>query len=156
MNQPNRFEKFVVPDGVKKVEYEQDTKVPNAGTFIIQREDHTVGNLSRMQLHRDDRIVFSGYRIPHPLQHVVWVKVQTNGSITPLTAYKDAVDDIIGELTEIQNGFMHAFNEYIDRKQQEPALEGQPPPQQPPAQSSGAGSYSVPTEQEPVDNAWVD
>jgi DNA-directed RNA polymerase II subunit RPB11 len=30
------------------VEFRPDTKVANAGTFIIQREDHTVGNLVRM------------------------------------------------------------------------------------------------------------
>lgn len=33
---------------VCRVQYERDTKVPNAGTFVLQREDHTVGNLSRM------------------------------------------------------------------------------------------------------------
>lgn len=30
-----------------RVHYEQDTKVANAGTFVLQREDHTIGNLSR-------------------------------------------------------------------------------------------------------------
>lgn len=28
--------------------FKPDTKVANAGTFTIQREDHTVGNLVRM------------------------------------------------------------------------------------------------------------
>ena len=48
MNQPSRADKFVLPDGVRKLMYTRDTKVSNAGTFIIQREDHTVGNLVRM------------------------------------------------------------------------------------------------------------
>jgi DNA-directed RNA polymerase II subunit RPB11 len=30
------------------VAYKPDTKVANAGSFTIQREDHTVGNLVRM------------------------------------------------------------------------------------------------------------
>jgi hypothetical protein len=84
-NAPNRYEKFVVPDGVKKyvfssnnlpptpfsptdnpfapppppvfsppfpnsyrIAFEIDTKVANAGTFVLQREDHTIGNLLRM------------------------------------------------------------------------------------------------------------
>ena len=33
---------------VCRVEYAPDTKVANAGTFTMQREDHTVGNLVRM------------------------------------------------------------------------------------------------------------
>lgn len=91
MNAPDRYEKFVVPEGVNKyvsaayfsrtisclhvwehlkesvlkeiyaglnkgghcihncrIDYQRDTKQQNAGTFIIQREDHTVGNLLRM------------------------------------------------------------------------------------------------------------
>ena len=31
-----------------RVVFKPDTKVANAGTFTIQREDHTVGNLVRM------------------------------------------------------------------------------------------------------------
>jgi hypothetical protein len=47
-NAPNRYEKFVLPEGVKKITYVKDTKVPNAARFIIEREDHTAGNLLRM------------------------------------------------------------------------------------------------------------
>lgn len=31
-----------------RVEYKKDTKLMNAGTFIFQREDHTIGNILRM------------------------------------------------------------------------------------------------------------
>lgn len=31
-----------------RVAFKPDTKVANAGTFTVQREDHTVGNLVRM------------------------------------------------------------------------------------------------------------
>jgi len=31
-----------------RISIEKDTKVTNAATFTIQREDHTVGNLVRM------------------------------------------------------------------------------------------------------------
>lgn len=73
MNAPDRYEKFVVPEGVQKcaphervyqdavvlrrltqavccarISLEKDTKVLNAATFTLQREDHTVGNLLRM------------------------------------------------------------------------------------------------------------
>lgn len=48
MNQPNRADQFVLPEGERKLSYERDTKVENAGTFVLQREDHTLGNLLRM------------------------------------------------------------------------------------------------------------
>eukprot|EP00959_Pyramimonas_sp_CCMP1952_P005998 125660-Pyramimonas_sp.AAC.1 len=47
-NAPNRYEKFVLPEGTKKIQYVKDTKVPNAARFIIEREDHTAGNLLRI------------------------------------------------------------------------------------------------------------
>ena len=48
MNQPNRADRFVLPEGERKLSYERDTKVENAGTFVLQREDHTLGNVLRM------------------------------------------------------------------------------------------------------------
>ena len=48
MNAPQLYERFIVPAGRQKVERVADTKVANAATFTIQREDHTVGNIVRM------------------------------------------------------------------------------------------------------------
>lgn len=48
MNQPSRAEKFVLPDGVRKLTFTRDTKVANAGTYVVQKEDHTLGNIVRM------------------------------------------------------------------------------------------------------------
>jgi len=144
-NQPDRYERFVVPAGTKKcalasapaprppaystslvglsaavhaaapswhalspphaltalprrVEYCLDTKMANAATFVIQREDHTVGNLIRMKLHEDNRVWFAGYKIPHPLEHRLLVKVRTNGQRTPVAAYNTAIDECVHEL----------------------------------------------------------
>ena len=47
MNQPSRAEKFVLPDGVRKLTFTRDTKVANAGTYVVQKEDHTLGNIVR-------------------------------------------------------------------------------------------------------------
>ncbi|XP_021728512.1 DNA-directed RNA polymerases II, IV and V subunit 11-like isoform X2 [Chenopodium quinoa] len=65
MNAPDRYERFVVPEGVKKV--------LNA-SFTIEREDHTIGNILRMQLHRDPNVLFAGYKLPHPLQYKILVR----------------------------------------------------------------------------------
>ncbi|KAD5802831.1 hypothetical protein E3N88_14191 [Mikania micrantha] len=75
MNAPDRYERFVVPEGTKKVSYERDTKIINAASFTIEREDHTIGNIVRMQLHRDGNVLFAGYKLPHPLQYKIIVRV---------------------------------------------------------------------------------
>uniref|UniRef100_A0A0E0E810 DNA-directed RNA polymerase RBP11-like dimerisation domain-containing protein n=1 Tax=Oryza meridionalis TaxID=40149 RepID=A0A0E0E810_9ORYZ len=56
------------------VSYERDTKIVNAGSFTIEREDHTIGNILRMQLHRDPNVLFAGYKLPHPLQYKILVR----------------------------------------------------------------------------------
>nr|VDD57123.1 unnamed protein product [Brassica oleracea] len=74
MNAPDRYERFVVPEGTKKVSYERDTKIINAASFTIEREDHTIGNIVRMQLHRDENVLFAGYQLPHPLKYKIIVR----------------------------------------------------------------------------------
>eukprot|EP00244_Chara_vulgaris_P013035 TRINITY_DN7189_c0_g2_i1.p1 TRINITY_DN7189_c0_g2~~TRINITY_DN7189_c0_g2_i1.p1 ORF type:complete len:116 (+),score=10.74 TRINITY_DN7189_c0_g2_i1:77-424(+) len=105
MNAPDRYERFVVPEGMRKVDYERDTKIPNAGTFTLQREDHTLGNIIRMQLHADPNVLFAGYKLPHPLQHHVLIRVQTNGIISPLRAFSQAITDLDNELTHLKQQF---------------------------------------------------
>ena len=48
MNAPPTFESFLLFDGEKKITREQDTKVPNAAVFTINKEDHTLGNMIRL------------------------------------------------------------------------------------------------------------
>ncbi|RZC08373.1 DNA-directed RNA polymerases II, IV and V subunit 11-like isoform X1 [Glycine soja] len=75
MNALDRYERFVVPEGTKKVSYERDTKIINAASFTIEREEHTIDNILRMQLHRDPNVLFVGYKLPHPLQYKIIVRV---------------------------------------------------------------------------------
>ncbi|PSC74288.1 DNA-directed RNA polymerases IV and V subunit 11 [Micractinium conductrix] len=112
MNAPDRQEKFVVPEGIKKVAFKPDTKVANAGSFTSQREDHTVGNLIRMQLHRDRNVVFAGYRIPHPLEYQMVVKVQTNGKKTPIQAVQHSLQDLGDEVNDIRAKFQEQLSQF--------------------------------------------
>lgn len=105
MNAPDRYERFVVPEGMKKVTYERDMKVMNAASFTVQREDHTIGNVVRMQLHRDPNVLFSGYKLPHPLQYKVIIKVQTTSQSSPMQAYNQAINDLDKELDHLKQVF---------------------------------------------------
>ena len=91
MNQPSRAEKFIVPAGMKKLSYSPDTKLPNAGEFVLMREDHTMGNLLRMELHNDPEVVFAGYQHRHPTDHRIIIKVHTSEKSNPVKAMKEAV-----------------------------------------------------------------
>jgi DNA-directed RNA polymerase II subunit RPB11 len=103
MNQPDRYERFVLPEHLKKLEFLPDTKLENAGTYTVEREDHTLGNLVRMQLHRDPAVLFSGYRIPHPLEPRMLIKVQTTGEgYPPQTAFLQAIADLQAEVGELR------------------------------------------------------
>jgi DNA-directed RNA polymerase II subunit RPB11 len=68
-----------------RLAYQPDSKKPNAGTFVLAKEDHTLGNLIRLQLLRDSDVRFAGYRMPHPLIFDVHIRVETmNSRVTPM------------------------------------------------------------------------
>merc|ERR1711892_929014 len=71
MNAPPTFESFLLFDGEKKITREQDTKVPNAAIFTLNKEDHTLGNLIRHQLLKDPNVLFAGYKNPSPFVNQV-------------------------------------------------------------------------------------
>ncbi|KAH6906864.1 DNA-directed RNA polymerase II [Coprinopsis sp. MPI-PUGE-AT-0042] len=53
MNAPARYELFVLEDGEKAVEVFEDSKIPNAATIKIVKQDHTLGNMLRAYFKRE-------------------------------------------------------------------------------------------------------
>ncbi|KDD76855.1 hypothetical protein H632_c85p0 [Helicosporidium sp. ATCC 50920] len=104
-NAPDRYEKFVVPEGVKKISFERDTKVTNAGTFTIQREDHTIGNAIRCRALEDKNVVFTGYKVPHPLEYQMLVKILTNGKKSPIQVMQESLQHISSTVHSIHSQF---------------------------------------------------
>ena len=145
----------------RRVTIAPDTKVPNAMTMVVEREDHTLGNILRMwvahhhctisprhfatatacrhcmsahmsprntpqhhitpqlyarltsaaacrgrQLLEDKEVLFSGYRVPHPLEPAIQVKVQTRSDNPgPVQAVHTAIDNLKSELDEFTQRF---------------------------------------------------
>jgi DNA-directed RNA polymerase II subunit RPB11 len=117
MNAPERFE-FLDEPNQKKISFEKDTKIPNAATITIFKEDHTLGNLLRMQLLRDPNVIFAGYKVPHPLDPLVIVKVQTQGPVPgPLTATHNALVALGKEFTILEEKFRAQLQMYKSRQQ---------------------------------------
>jgi DNA-directed RNA polymerase II subunit RPB11 len=123
MNAPERSASFLLDEdaGEQKIVYTPDTRVTNAGTFRFNKEDHTVGNLLRMQLLRDPNVRFAGYIHPHPLQHFLDMKIQTNTSTTdPKAVLSNAIEDLSGEADHLSTGFQEALDNW--RKEHEGVL----------------------------------
>ncbi|CAG89138.1 DEHA2F09944p [Debaryomyces hansenii CBS767] len=105
MNAPDRFELFILPDGVDKIKITPDTKVPNAALIKIEREDHTLGNLIRAQLLKDERVLFAAYKVEHPLFANFVLRIQTEDDYSPREALRNACSGLIGELDVIKTRF---------------------------------------------------
>jgi DNA-directed RNA polymerase II subunit RPB11 len=58
----------------------------------------------RMQLLEDERVIFVGYRNPHPLEHHIVLRVQTTKGYSPKQALATAVDCLGSEFTAIMQG----------------------------------------------------
>jgi len=115
MNEPERFLswRFEEPDEAEAVTHETDTKMPNASLIVLHKEDHTLGNIIRLQLLRDKRVRFAGYRMPHPTINECHVKVQTiEAGQSPLNVFEDALEDLGLEVERIKNGFEDAMRTF--------------------------------------------
>jgi len=118
MNTPNRLDAIIVPEGTPKITATVDERLADAATFRIYREDHTVGNLLRMQLLRDPAIRFAGYRIPHPLEKdiEVLIQVKDGASDTPLAALDRSVSSLDAELKWLKEKYEKSLLELQRRK----------------------------------------
>ncbi len=63
-------------------------------------------------MHRDPSVVFAGYRMPHPLDHSIVVKVQTTANSTPQAAFITSLSDLTQELNSIEEKFKVCISYY--------------------------------------------
>lgn len=119
MNAPDRMDTVRVPADQAKIQMTVDQKVANAAYFKVLREDHTVGNLLRMDLLRDPTIKFAGYKHPHPLENDIIVRIQA-GRGTPASALRDSLRRLEDEYRQMHKQFAEEVRRV---KRQEAALE---------------------------------
>ncbi|KAG6865640.1 hypothetical protein C0991_000810 [Blastosporella zonata] len=110
MNAPNRYELYVLEDGEKSVEVTEDTKIPNAATIKVVKQDHTLGNMLRAQLLSMPQVLFAGYKVPHPLHPYFIIKLQTDGTATPQDVLEEACKKLIGTLVNLEAKFKREFS----------------------------------------------
>uniref|UniRef100_A0A4W5JRM1 RNA polymerase II subunit J n=1 Tax=Hucho hucho TaxID=62062 RepID=A0A4W5JRM1_9TELE len=95
----------------KRITIIKDTKVPNACLFTLNKEDHTLGNIIRQQLLKDPQVLFAGYKVPHPLEHKIVIRVQTTPDYSPQEAFTNAITDLISELSLLEERFRVAIKD---------------------------------------------
>ena len=81
------------------------------GTVTVDEEDHTLGNMVRMQLLKDKSVRFAGYRKPHPLVNKIEIKCQTTADKKPEIAIQDACSELINTFDQIEAKFTQALSE---------------------------------------------
>merc|ERR1719506_2600678 len=90
---------------IRRIQIWPDEKVPYAVVFKIWLEDHTLGNSLRMELLRNENVLFAGYKVPHPLDHMIELRVQTLPKSSPQTALQIAVQNLRGECKSMLDQF---------------------------------------------------
>lgn len=104
-NQPDRFALFILGAKEKRVEIIEDTHIANAATVVLNKEDHTMGNMLRHSVLAVPGVIFSGYRVPHPLEPRTVLKIQTDGSLTPIQALKQGCEKVISQIGQVRSDF---------------------------------------------------
>ncbi|KAG0680221.1 DNA-directed RNA polymerase II core subunit [Pichia californica] len=105
MNAPDRFELFILPDGIPKIQITPDSRVPNCLLIKFEREDHTLGNLLREELINDPKVLFAAYKIEHPLFANFMMRLQTEDNYNPRLALKNACNRLIQKLALLNEKF---------------------------------------------------
>lgn len=80
----------------------------NSVTYKIELEDHTLGDLVRIFLLKNEEVKFAGYRLPHPLEDILEIKVQTNEK-HPNAAMKTTLSQLQKDLLELESEFDDAI-----------------------------------------------
>ena len=83
MNAPDPSLAVRIDSDTKKITSVAETKMSNACKYIIEAEDHTLGNIMRMDMLEDPKVSFVGYRVPHPLSTNIEMRVQTTDAAYP-------------------------------------------------------------------------
>lgn len=126
MNAPDRLDSIVVPAGIPKyvtnrvseratstsssvaycrIQIVPDEKMSNAATYRVNREDHTIGHLMRMELLKHHKVRFAGYKHPHPLENDILIKIQTAPGYQPNAALSESAKKLEDMFALLQSDF---------------------------------------------------
>ncbi|KAK6071796.1 DNA-directed RNA polymerase ii subunit rpb11 [Seiridium cupressi] len=109
MNAPDRFELFLLDDDQKKIEEKIYAGMSNTSDFILNKEDHTLGNLLAEHLKQHAKVLMCGYKVAHPNVPEVMIRVQTDGTISPKDAMVEVCKQLIGAYGQLAREFTREY-----------------------------------------------
>ncbi|ORM42374.1 DNA-directed RNA polymerase II subunit RPB11 [Babesia sp. Xinjiang] len=110
INRPETADMMELGQGVKKVEWVTDSRSPLCGTFIVYLEDHTFGTLIRSRLSKDERVAFVGYRVPHPLENKLEIRLRCKVD-SPFTVMLNAISSVRLNVSHLKKVYLSALRE---------------------------------------------
>jgi DNA-directed RNA polymerase subunit L len=99
------------PPGLGEIEFKVEREDERTAVYVIEGEDHTIGNLLEKILINMKGVDFANYEMPHPLEHRIVIRIHTDGSITPREALKKALDEAL----ELIKSFRELFLKELQR-----------------------------------------
>ncbi|KAJ9143720.1 hypothetical protein NKR23_g6322 [Pleurostoma richardsiae] len=109
MNAPDRFELFLLADGEKKITEKVFNGMSNCSDFILKKEDHTIGNLLSEHLKQAPHVLMAGYKNAHPNVPELFIRVQTDGTITPKEAFIDVCKQLVAAYGQLGREFTREY-----------------------------------------------
>ncbi|KAI5185285.1 DNA-directed RNA polymerase II subunit RPB11 [Nematocida homosporus] len=81
-----------------------EDKMTNSIELQITDEDHTLGNALTAELQAIPGVVFAAYKIPHPLQNILKLKVSLSETAEdrPLELVKQALSNLVAQCDSLE------------------------------------------------------
>ncbi|KAK6833668.1 DNA-directed RNA polymerase [Apiospora arundinis] len=109
MNAPDRFELFLLNDDEKKITEQPVTSMSSTSDFILKKEDHTLGNLISEHLKMHQKVHMAGYKIAHPNVPELFIRVQTDGTVTPREVFVEVCKQLVAAYGHLGREFTREY-----------------------------------------------
>lgn len=89
----------------------EDPSSPDLVTYIMEDEDHTLGNALRYVLMRSKDTSFCGYSVPHPTESRINIRLQTTGKPAH-EVMKEGIDTLAAAGDAMSAAFEAALDQF--------------------------------------------
>lgn len=87
-------------------------------TFILNGEDHTLGNSLRHVIMKNPDVEFCGYSVPHPSENRINMRIQTKG-VPAADVFRRGLE----ELSTLCEHILATFEESVESYKKEEAMD---------------------------------
>ncbi|XP_032094294.1 DNA-directed RNA polymerases I and III subunit RPAC2-like [Thamnophis elegans] len=81
-------------------------------TFVLNNEDHTLGNSLRYMIMKNPEVEFCGYSITHPSESKINFRIQSRGGLPAVDTFQKGLEDLMGVCQHVLNTFEASVEEY--------------------------------------------